>query len=311
MQLPPQWRWKLDRWKEQLRALFAADKEEDRRPRICPACGSLVGINATRCHECGTSMTFSMAAVGKSFGSFLPEESPVTYFMLTVNFMLFMVTLVASAQGGGFSLLDWVSGHVLYRLGARESISIFYGHEWWRLVIPIFLHGGLIHIALNMMWLKDFGPMIEDIYGSARFLFLYMVTGIIGFVWSTAWDVLITHQASGIGIGASGSMMGLLGLALAITTRRGGAYMQMMRGQFIRSAVFIVVIGLIVPGIDNTAHIGGFVSGFVFGKFFNDRLPENGPERKRAYLLGWIGALSIVASFGAAIFKFYTTQPTP
>ena len=54
-----------------------------------------------------------------------------------------------------------------------------------------------------MMWLKDFGPMIEDIYGSARFLFLYMVTGIIGFVWSTAWDVLITHQASGIGIGAS------------------------------------------------------------------------------------------------------------
>ncbi len=311
MQLPPQWRYKLNRWKESLAGIFASDSREDARPKICPACGTLVGTTATKCHECGTSMTFSMAALGKSFGRFLPEESPVTYFMLGLCFMLFVVTVAASVQSGRFSLLGSVDGRVLLRLGARNTLMIFWYHEYWRLVLPIFLHGGLLHIGMNMMWLKDFGPLLEDIYGSARFLFLYMITGICGFLWTTAWDLLVTGNIYGIGVGASGSLMGLLGLALAITTRRGGAYAQMMRGQLIRSALFVLFIGLLIPNIDNAAHIGGFVSGFLLGKVFDDRPPAQGRELKRAYALGWIGALIIVFSFATAVFKFFTVQPAP
>lgn len=311
MQLSPQWRYRLNRWKETLSHLFSGGPREDARPKICPACGTLVGTTATRCHECGTSLSFSMAALGKSVGSLLPEESPVTYFMLGLCFMLFVVTVAASVQSGHFSLLGSVDGRVLLRLGARNTLLIVGYHEYWRLVLPIFLHGGLIHIGMNMFWLKDFGPFLEEIYGSARFLFLYMVTGIFGFMWTTAWDLFITGDVRGIGIGASGSLMGLLGLALAITTRRGGAWAQMMRGQFIKSALFVLVIGLIIPNIDNAAHIGGFVSGFLLGKVFEDRVPAPGPERKRAALLGWIGAFLIISSFAAAIYQFFTTPQFP
>jgi len=310
MQLPPQWRWKFDRWKEQAGSLFSG-KREDARPKICPACGTLVGATATKCHECGTSMTYSMAALGKSIGALFPEESPVTYFMLGLNFMLFVVTVMASAQrGGGFSLFGSINGNVLYQLGARNTLAIVWGHELWRLVLPMFLHGGLIHIGMNMMWLKDMGPHLEEVYGSPRFLFLYMATGISGFIWTTCWS-LLRGNIYGIGIGASGAMMGLLGLALAITTRRGGAYMQMMRSQFIKSALFVLLIGLIIPFIDNAAHIGGFVSGFLLGRVFADRLPANTQERRRAFALGWLGAILIVGSFAAAMLQFFTTQPNP
>jgi len=310
MQLPPEWRWKLDRWKESLaRLMTGKSSPADARPKICPACGTLVGTTATKCHECGTSLNFSLIALGKSFSSFLPEEAPVTHFMLAANFMLFVVTLIASAQKSEFSLFHHVDSEVLFRLGARYTPAILRGNEYWRLVLPIFLHADLLHIGMNMWWLKDLGPSIEEVYGSSRYLFLYMATGICGNILTTIWDLF--KGTYGLGIGASGAIMGLLGLSLAITTRRGGAYMQMMRTQLIRSFVFVLVIGLALPFIDNAAHIGGFASGFLLGRVFADREPAQGPERKRAAALGWIGALLIVSSFAAAIYQFFNTQQLP
>ena len=184
--------------------------------------------------------------------------------------MLFAVCFMASTQiAQTFSLFGDINGGVLYRLGARFTPAIFQG-ELWRLVMPIFLHGSLLHIGMNMFVLKDLGPQLEEVYGSARYLFLYVMTGVLGFVCTTLWN-LVTGNFLGISIGASGALMGLLGLALAITTLRGGAYMQMLRGQLLRSLGIILVLGLIIPRIDNAAHIGGFVSGFLLGRIFADR----------------------------------------
>lgn len=321
MQLPPQWRWKLDRWKEKL-ASSEEKKQEDARPRLCPACGTLVGASARKCHECGTSMSFSMAAVSRSLGDAIPQETPVTYFLLASNFMLFLVCLGATWQATGSpSLFAGINSDILLRLGARSTSLILQG-EIWRLVMPIFLHGGLMHIGMNMFVLKDLGPQLEDVYGSARYLFLYVITGVIGFAWTTTWDCLMLarHVPPGsdafryylqmfpISIGASGSLMGLLGLALAITTVRGGAYMQMIRSQLLRSFAIILVIGLIIPGIDNAAHIGGFASGFLLGRLFSPSEPAHGVERQRAYALGWAGALMVVGSFIATVIRFFTSS---
>ena len=177
MPLPPPWRHRLDRLRERVSALFAPHQPEEPRPKLCPSCGTLVGATATKCYECGTSMSFSMAAVSKSVREAIPQETPVTYGLLGLNFMLFTVTLLASAQAAeaahrGFSLLGGMDPYVLLRLGARHTGLIFAG-EWWRLVTPIFLHGGVIHLGMNMIVLKDLGPSLENVYGSARYLFLY------------------------------------------------------------------------------------------------------------------------------------------
>src|SRR5258705_4539088 len=82
---------RLDKWKSARRGLFGGDDERP-RPKICPACGALVGISATRCHECGTSLRFSLAALSKQFsGIFGEHEAPVTSALLVANFLMFGV----------------------------------------------------------------------------------------------------------------------------------------------------------------------------------------------------------------------------
>lgn len=305
MPLPLRWKWKLDRLRERAAALFGAP-EKPSRPRLCPACGTLVGATATKCHECGASMTFSLAAASRSLSSLIPSETPVTYLFLGINFILFIFSLVLSMQlTGGFSGMGNISGQVLYRLGARESHAIFDG-EFWRLVMPIFLHGNLIHIGFNTFVLMDLGPQMEETYGSPRYLFLYLLTGIFGNVASTAWSILF-RGGWGISIGASGSLMGLIGLMLAITTRRGGAMMQMVRSQLLKWVLYIFVLGLFVNA-DNAAHAGGLASGFLLGKVFADREPIAGAERKRAYAMGWLTALIILASFAFMLKSYFVAR---
>ncbi len=305
MRLPLRWRYKFDRWRDSLARSFRSQQTAG-RPRLCPACGTLVGSTASKCHECGASVSFSLAAASRSLSGLLPTESPVTYIILGINFLLFGVSLLATMRvGGGFNLFGSINGQVLFRLGARQSVYILSG-ELWRLVMPIFLHGSVLHIAMNTWVLMDIGPQVEEVYGSARYLFLYIATGVFSFMASSIWS-LLAYGGGGLGIGASGALMGLIGLMLAITTRRGGTYMRMIRGQLLKWVAYILVFGLLVGGIDNAAHLGGLAAGFVLGKIMADREPANADERKRAYTLGWSAGLVVVASFAIMLMHYFQT----
>ena len=83
MPLPVRWRYKLDRWRSQIAGMFRRSRKQ-MRPRLCPACGTLVGATATKCHQCGANMNFSFAAASKTLGRWMPQTSPVTYAMLTI-----------------------------------------------------------------------------------------------------------------------------------------------------------------------------------------------------------------------------------
>ena len=87
MPLPLRWRWKLDRLREKVSWFFGGKKAEG-RPRLCPSCGTLVGATASRCHQCGASMTFSLAAASKTLSRLMPTTSPVTYAILTLSCIL-------------------------------------------------------------------------------------------------------------------------------------------------------------------------------------------------------------------------------
>jgi rhomboid protease GluP len=167
----------------------------------------------------------------------------------------------------------------------------------------MFLHGGLIHIGFNMMVLMDLGPMVEEVYGSARFLFLYIATGAASF--------LVSALAGHFSIGASGAILGLVGLLLAITTKRGGMFMKELRTRLISWVITIFAMGLLFTGLrtDNWAHFGGLASGFLLGKLFADRQPQAGKERTRAYTLGWLAGLIVVVSFVLMILHYRDPVP--
>ena len=298
MALPYRWQTRLERMKNSLRGILGGDQSP--HPKLCPACSSLVGISATRCHECGTSLTFSLAAITKKLPVVSNLESPVSTVLLGLNFFLFAILLmftIQAGEAGGFNILWRMDPLASIKLGAVYPYPIFVHHEWWRLITAMFLHGGLIHIGFNMMTLMQFGPAVEELYGSPRFLFLYTITGAVGFLFSA----LRFHFS----LGASGALLGIIGAVLAVTTKRGGAYMRDLRTRLISSLVFLFALGIFGGiGIDNWAHGGGLASGFLLGKLFMDRQPMNNAEKRRAQILGWFAGLAILASFVLILLHF-------
>jgi rhomboid protease GluP len=299
------WRYKLDRWRAQLAGMFKSDPQQ-RRPRLCPACGTLVGATATKCHQCGASMTFSFAAASKSLGRWMPQTSPVTYAMLTICCVMFILSMIITAKFQGFASpgggaldmltnLGGISPQVDYRLGASLPLAFNLGQPW-RFITAIFLHGSILHIVFNMWVLMDIGPMVEELYGSARYLFLFVVSGIGGYILSS----FMGHNS----VGASGSLLGLIGVLLAATTGRTSLAARSLRSGLIRWLIYIGVLGLIMRGTDNFAHLGGVATGYLLGRLMPDRQPADVTERTRANLLGWVAGIAVFVSFGFMVMSY-------
>jgi rhomboid protease GluP len=299
--LPVRWRYKIDRWRSQIAQMFHSEPKT-LRPRLCPACGTLVGATATKCHQCGSSMTFSMAAASRSLGRLMPQTSPVTYVMLAICCVMyalsFVITMKLSAGeglGGGLMGLGGIATQVNYRLGASLPLAYNIGQPW-RFVTAIFLHGGLLHIGFNMWVLMDIGPMVEELYGSARYLFLYVATGVAGY--------LLSSFAGHLSVGASGSLLGLVGVLLAATTGRKTMAAQALRSALIRWLIYIAVLGFLFRGTDNYAHLGGVATGYVLGRLMPDRTPADLSERRLADFLGWAAGIAIAVSFGFMVVNY-------
>jgi rhomboid protease GluP len=304
------WRYKLDRWRGQLAGMFRSDPKQ-MRPQLCPACGTLVGATATKCHQCGASMRFSFAAASKSLGRWMPQTSPVTYALLTICCVMFGLSMVITARMQGFASpgggplgmltnLGGIATQVNYRLGASLPLAYNLGQPW-RFITAIFLHSSILHIVFNMWVLMDIGPMVEELYGSARYLFLYVASGAAGYLLSSA--------VGNLSVGASGSLLGLVGVLLAATTGRKSLAAQSLRSALIRWLVYIAVLGLIMRSTDNFAHLGGLAAGYLLGRVMPDRQPADMAERKRANLLGWVAGAAVFVSFGLMVMNYLQTAP--
>jgi len=232
-------------------------------------------------------------------GQLMPATSPATYAILSLSCLLYGASLLWTIRMSGFQMgggglgtlfnLGGINGSILLRLGM--SLPLQYNlAQPWRFVMAVFLHASLLHIGFNMWVLMDVGPQIEELYGSARYLFIYVITGIGGYVVSSA----IGGRPS---VGGSGALLGLIGVLLAVTMNRQSIGMRMLRGQLIRWLIYIAIMGFVMSNsVDNYAHFGGLATGFIIGKIMADRPPSSPEERKRADLFGWAAALLVVAS---------------
>jgi rhomboid protease GluP len=293
LELSPRIRYKFDRYKQKFNDMFSSGQDEEKpRPRLCPNCGTLVGATATKCYSCGANVNFGMAAARKSLGRWLPAESPVTYLILCVTCIWYAISfaLTVRLSGGGqgpggigFSALmslGGISPKALIVLGGSLPWPNDFHYFPWRLIMPTLLHGGLLHIGFNMWVLMDVGPQLEELYGSARYLFIYFLTGMGAYIVSGYFNSVVA-------IGASGALLGLIGVMLAITTKRQGEHMRMLRSSLIRWLIYIAVLGLVMGGVDNWAHGGGLVTGLLAGRVMADRAPLSPAEDRIAKVLGW------------------------
>jgi len=135
--------------------------------------------------------------------------------------------------------------------------------EWWRLVTSMFLHGNLLHLAFNMFALWQVGQLVERIFGSARFVALYMAAGICGSLASVLWNPFASS------VGASGAIFGIIGGLLAFIRRKDSGVpptvVADLRGSILPFLLFNLTAGFLYPHTDNAAHIGGLVGGWVAG----------------------------------------------
>jgi len=188
----------------------------------------------------------------------LPHGSIRRVAPLTVGLGVLLIALTALIEIGGSSGDLWS----LIRAGGLFRPAVGEG-DWWRLVSATFLHGGWLHLGLNVYALIMFGRFVEPLYGTARFFVLYVASGVIGF-WAS-----FRFSATPLSVGASGSIFGLLGAAIAILLARRGHWPEGWRrstlGTFAFLAAINIYIGFKLPMIDNAAHLGGFASGLVLG----------------------------------------------
>ena len=131
------------------------------------------------------------------------------------------------------------------------------GNQWWRWITAGFLHGGIFHILMNSWVLFDLGAQVEETYGTPRLIAIYILSTIGGF-----W---LSGYTGHFSVGASAAIFGLIGAMIALGVREKSSFGSAVRGMYVRWADYGLVLGFVIPGIDNFAHIGGLASGFVVG----------------------------------------------
>jgi rhomboid protease GluP len=182
--------------------------------------------------------------------------------LATPFFILACVTVFAVMVTFGVPFLT-PSATQLQAWGANDGSRIVLRGEYWRLFTSVFIHGGLIHLAVNMWSLMVIGPLVERLYGNLAFAIIYLASGLGGAIASVAASPVR------IGVGASGAICGVLGalMAFLITHRRSipASLLKSLGANVLGIIVFMVVLGRIVPNIDQEAHYGGLATGFLCG----------------------------------------------
>ncbi|HLK49809.1 MAG TPA: rhomboid family intramembrane serine protease [Bryobacteraceae bacterium] len=214
------------------------------KDRVCPYCNAEVGARAV-----------DYRSPSPILGGLISHAHFTTTIILVINVGIYLATVLASMRAGNSSAFLNIDPETLLDFGGKFRGYILMGQQW-RLVTAGFLHGGLLHIGMNMWVLWDVGAQVEEIYGTIRLLVIYFVGSVLGFVFSTLWSPYLS-------IGASAGLMGLIGAMIAVGVHHRGAMGQAIRGQYIRWTIYMLIIG-ILPGlhIDNAAHVGGLAGGF-------------------------------------------------
>ena len=183
----------------------------------------------------------------------------------TATFLIIGLNLAAFALEIRFG--GSTNPETLYNLGALVPRQVLAG-DWWRLFTATFLHFGWLHLTMNMLGLYLFGRLVEFILGVKQYLFVYLITGISSMLVVT-WMSVSGYSQAGFVVGASGAVMGLVGVSIAIFLRDWLRDKGRIASQNLRKFLLIILLqtlfDLTTPHISFTGHISGAIIGFLVG----------------------------------------------
>ncbi len=177
------------------------------------------------------------------------SKHSITYILIGINIIFYILS--AYLSGSIFN----IDPRVLIVLGAKYNPLIQQG-QYYRLITAMFLHGGLLHIFLNMYALKATGEIVESIYGKTKFIIIYFLSGIVSSLASYIFS-------DGVSVGASGAIFGLLGACLIFASKMKEKIGKSFLTNILSVIAINIFIGITMPNIDNFGHIGGLLGGIL------------------------------------------------
>lgn len=279
---------------------------------VCPSCGKLVGVQEKECPFCGRTRPgmFGLTKAFRDLGLDLSFSDMILWACGLVYILSLMRDPSALFEGGLMRMLSPsnASAELFGMTGVRQVLG---EGRWWTVLSAGWIHGGLLHIGFNLYALRFLGPIAAKLYGQGRFLIIYTVASAAGFTLSVAvgWGFQSIFSSMGCiagivslllgpgaifgSLGASAGLTGLIG-ALLYYGRRGGS--RALAQQARTWVISILVFGILIPGIDNWAHMGGILGGYLMAKILDPLKPE-----RTDHVI--VGLICFAVSLGAVAFS--------
>ena len=239
--------------------------------------------------EINKNSTLNKGKIADFFSLFIPTEGYfITPIIINLNIAVFILMVLSGVDA-------WLPDNESLIVWGANFKPVTLDNGWWRLFTSCFLHIGLFHLLMNMYALVYIGLLLEPYLGKSRFLAAYVLTGIMASVSSFWWNDLT------ISAGASGAIFGMYGVFLAMLTTN--LIEKSKRNALLLSIAVFVAYNLInglKGGIDNAAHLGGLISGFVMGYGYFPSLKKNDEIRLKYISI----ALLTLVIFSSSVFLF-------
>jgi rhomboid protease GluP len=252
---------------------------------VCPNCRKILTNPSGKCIYCGfrfPRITASLPILNDLMRENISFVNSITITCGILYVLALALDLPAGLQVGGIFNMFSPSPTSLLKLGMGGYVPLLYG-EWWTLVTATYLHGSVLHILFNMLWLRQLGPLVENLYGASRFFLIYTISGVMGALISA----LIGKTP--FFVGASGAVFGLFSALIYYGIQRRGSFGTAIFRQMILWAAIALVLGFTRSGVDNLGHIGGLLGGFLCSWILDFQ------ERSRQKLAHHLGALALLA----------------
>src|ERR1051325_8046596 len=296
---------------------------------MCRSCGAIVGAGQTQCAVCGAPTSAQPPTDARQHPTADKETIRFARAVLNRPYKFTIVLLIANIF---VFLLMWESSGLslaALQRGFPESVLIAYGakvnylinapsHQWWRFVTPMFVHLNVLHLLMNMFALLILGPFVEKLYGSAKFVVFWVVTGIAGVVASylalrpaLAHGLLgtfIFRSADGPSAGASGALFGLIGVLFVFGIKYRRELPEGFKRVFGTGLLPIIFINLFIGFvgrnfIGNAAHLGGLFTGAALALFIDYRRPGARAGITTAWRVLQIVCLILIAAGGYGVVR--------
>ena len=180
------------------------------------------------------------------------RKEPLTVALILINVLVFIAVELTGTSQNAWHVLDY---------GAAYTPYIVQNGEVYRLFTSMFLHFGIEHLVNNMLVLFVLGSRLEQVIGKLRFLFIYLAGGIAGNIFSLILE--LRNQDFSVSAGASGAVFAVMGAMIYVVIRNKGWLGDLSMRQILVMAAFSLYFGFTSSGVDNAAHIGGMIAGFV------------------------------------------------